>query len=868
MNIKNLFYSVLLVSLLASFFIVPVNVFAIDFNFFNFDKQDDYQVLSELESKRIMQKFSKILNNRWLGMESDAYSDPMEKSTVLLLREIIRCDLWNYILGELPVNVSVNIARQSLDIARLIGAEDVSGLIGKFETETVNLAVKYAKEYLLKNELKVSFGAMEVKYGSGSNKVDSQLQYIMMYKPIDDKKGRVVTRIYSPKAITPPASRGSIGMAMGFLNDLPDGKNISPFIVEISGIIEKTELRDYRWSGNPSIAVNFPSNVPDFGLRPRTWQDKYVMEPIKKTLDNISNVFSFLIPKGEIAEYVIKDGKNVEAINEAVKEMEQGKTIAEEIAKEKETIKQEKEIVKPKPVPVEEKKEEIKKEEVKKEEIKKEDPIQCSKYSSLASVKTMVINEVAWMGSKASSNDEWIELKNVSDKNIDLKGWRLSDKGDQINIVFESLIVPQGGFVLLERTDDNAVPFIPADVIYSGALSNSEEAIYLFDSSCALQDSVLANPDWPAGNNSEKRTMERGADFSWHDYSGNGTQNIFGTPKQENSAGKVLEKKAVTTTTTASVNFNVGGGPVAPVITYCSQTGLIEPSHSPIIINEVAWMGTSTSSSDEWIELKNVSSESINLNNWQLLDNDNQIKVVFSSTDIIPANGYYLLERTDDESVPNVIADKIYVGALSDTNESLRLFNNNCVLIDDALASSDWPAGNNSEKRTMERGADFSWHDYSGDGTQNIFGTPKQENSDEEVQEEEEVIVDTSDDSEPVEPVINYCSQLDLSSPSFSPVLINEVAWMGTSTNSSNEWIELKNVSAEEVNLKDWQLLDKDNQIKVVFSSTDTISVNSFYLLERTDDESVPNVIADKIYTGALSDTDESLRLFNSTCVL
>jgi hypothetical protein len=64
MNFKNLSFSLLLVSLLTSFLIIPVSVNAIDFNFFNFDKQDDYQVLSELESKRIFQKFSKILNNR------------------------------------------------------------------------------------------------------------------------------------------------------------------------------------------------------------------------------------------------------------------------------------------------------------------------------------------------------------------------------------------------------------------------------------------------------------------------------------------------------------------------------------------------------------------------------------------------------------------------------------------------------------------------------------------------------------------------------------------------------------------------------------------------------------------------------------
>jgi len=41
----------------------------------------------------------------------------------------------------------------------------------------------------------------------------------------------------------------------------------------------------------------------------------------------------------------------------------------------------------------------------------------------------------------------------------------------------------------------------------------------------------------------------------------------------------------------------------------------------------------------------------------------------------------------------------------------------------------------------------------------------------------------------------------DLNNSSLTPVIINEVAWMGTQTSSSDEWIELKNVSGQDVNL-------------------------------------------------------------------
>ena len=38
----------------------------------------------------------------------------------------------------------------------------------------------------------------------------------------------------------------------------------------------------------------------------------------------------------------------------------------------------------------------------------------------------LVINEIAWAGTAASSADEWIELFNPTDQPIDLSGWTLS----------------------------------------------------------------------------------------------------------------------------------------------------------------------------------------------------------------------------------------------------------------------------------------------------------------------------------------------------------------------------------------------------------------------------------------------------------
>ena len=155
----------------------------------------------------------------------------------------------------------------------------------------------------------------------------------------------------------------------------------------------------------------------------------------------------------------------------------------------------------------------------------------CAAFNEKVRVPAVIINEVAWMGTAASHNDEWIELKNLFRDPVDLGSWQLQNKNKSIKISFkEGSVVPAGGFYLLERTDDTTVPSVAADAIYTGNLANAKEALYLFDADCKLQDSVAASPAWPAGDNAAKRTMERTADLLWRTSILPG-----GTPKQENS---------------------------------------------------------------------------------------------------------------------------------------------------------------------------------------------------------------------------------------------------------------------------------------------------------------------------------------------
>ncbi|WP_227551664.1 phospholipase D-like domain-containing protein [Metabacillus sediminilitoris] len=149
-----------------------------------------------------------------------------------------------------------------------------------------------------------------------------------------------------------------------------------------------------------------------------------------------------------------------------------------------------------------------------------------------------------------------------------------------------------------------------------------------------------------------------------------------------------------------------------------------------VVINEIAWMGTSIDYNDEWIELYNNSGSPVVLDGWKLNTADGTPSITLSGT--IPAYGYYLLERTDDQAVSGIAADLIYSGALSNTGEQLKLIDLAGSVIDEV---DTWYAGDNTAKATMERidpnvgGISSSNWATANQSYANGLGTPKAFNS-------------------------------------------------------------------------------------------------------------------------------------------
>ncbi len=378
--------------------------------------------------------------------------------------------------------------------------------------------------------------------------------------------------------------------------------------------------------------------------------------------------------------------------------------------------------------------------------------------------RRVIISEIAWAGTAASANDEWIELYNPGDSPVDLTGWRLVAADGKPAIALQGTIPPHG-FFLLERTDDATVSDIPADQIYTGALSNEGEALSLLGPNGEIVDT--ANHDggpWPAGDAATHTSMERlgltpDSDAAWGTHHGPGCGHdaagapLHGSPKCANSVNQTPPTPTpipATSTLTATPLPSATPTPTAssavtltPSVTSLVATPTFSPSPTPtstptvvssptatatfslsssptpaptpaptftstpvpprrVIISEIAWAGTAASANDEWIELYNPSDLPVDLTGWRLVAADGKPAIALQG--IIPPHRFFLLERTDDATVSDIPADQIYTGALSNEGEALSLLGPNGEIVDTANHDGGpWPAGDAATHASMER---------------------------------------------------------------------------------------------------------------------------------------------------------------------
>ncbi len=169
------------------------------------------------------------------------------------------------------------------------------------------------------------------------------------------------------------------------------------------------------------------------------------------------------------------------------------------------------------------------------------------------------------------------------------------------------------------------------------------------------------------------------------------------------------------------------------------------PTLSPVgtvVINELMWPGSASSSADEWIELRNTTNSPIDLSGWKIEGSTN----LTISSGTIPANGYFLIanfSETDSNSILDVTPE-VTSTAVGLNNENLQIILKDAsdVIIDQADdgAGSPLAGSNTSPRKSMERNLvpgdgsiQSNWHtastQFNLDGGSLESATPKGANS-------------------------------------------------------------------------------------------------------------------------------------------
>jgi hypothetical protein len=186
-------------------------------------------------------------------------------------------------------------------------------------------------------------------------------------------------------------------------------------------------------------------------------------------------------------------------------------------------------------------------------------------------------------------------------------------------------------YFLLERTDDDTIPDIPADLLYTGGLGNQGETLQLLASDGTPIDSAnLAGGPWPAGSGSPGYVSMERVDALAPDTPNNWASNngitrngldangnpLNGTPKQINSTYLTSPTPMASPTTT----------PMPPVTPTSTPSTTPPAGPAPrLLISEFLYDATSpTTSGDEFVEICNADSEPVDLSGFRVGDEESR----------------------------------------------------------------------------------------------------------------------------------------------------------------------------------------------------------------------------------------------------
>jgi len=274
----------------------------------------------------------------------------------------------------------------------------------------------------------------------------------------------------------------------------------------------------------------------------------------------------------------------------------------------------------------------------------------------------------------------------------------------------------------------------------------------------------------------------------------------------------------------------------------------------PIIINEIMYDLAGSDDDHEWVEIKNISSEAINLNDWRFNDGANHLlneppKNGGQGSLVILAGEYAILADkadvflADHPGFSGIVIDTVL--NLNNTSGILKIINESGQVIDEA--NYDKSLGANGDGYSLERISDFIMQFCP---SQNLGGSPGSNNNPNCYFKPEPTATPaptpaltpaptpTSSPSPFLSP--SSAPSLDIEPSPTIPIIpreitaemiINEFIPNPAGSDEENEWIEIYNAGDNDIDLNGWKL--QDASAKTYNFKKEVIKAKNYLVLGR-----------------------------------
>ncbi len=303
-------------------------------------------------------------------------------------------------------------------------------------------------------------------------------------------------------------------------------------------------------------------------------------------------------------------------------------------------------------------------------------------------------------GQRHAYEDEFIELHNAGTDTVDLAGWHLSDDDvpPESRFAFPSAtILPPGAHLLLfggGRPTGLSAPAFVDDGRIGNGLSNGGDTIFLIHANGDTIDRVDGS-NWPAD-----QSVARGPNriFAAH-------RSFFAKPFSPgvHPSGDALSRSP------APADKSPAAAPIGPFI----RQILADPP------DDANGDGQRHAYEDEFIELHNAGTDTVDLAGWHLSDDDvpPESRFAFPSATILPPGAHLLLfggGRPTGLGAPAFVDDGRIGNGLSNGGDTILLIHANGDTID-RVDGSNWPTQQSAMR--PNRGDAFTAHTA-------LYGTP------------------------------------------------------------------------------------------------------------------------------------------------